>query len=69
VRTLNLPRRVTVPGTLVRLALAYTGTGLGPSGVCPASASARAVQRAVVLVRSRRAPAQEEAEVSLARAS
>ncbi|MEU0177426.1 MATE family efflux transporter [Streptomyces massasporeus] len=61
--------RVTVLGTAVQLALAYSLTRLGLPGVCLALALAAAVQCALAGVLSRRAPAQEETEVSPARAA
>jgi putative MATE family efflux protein len=61
--------RVTVLGTAVQLALAYSLTGLGLPGVCLALALATAVQCALAGVLFRRAPAQEETGVSPARAA
>ncbi|MBB6417063.1 hypothetical protein ACIBQ5_09565 [Streptomyces massasporeus] len=61
--------RVTLLGTAVQLALAYSLTGLGLPGVCVALALAVAVQCALAGVLFRRAPAQEETGVSPARAA
>ncbi len=60
--------RVTVLGTAVQPALAYSLTGLGLPGVCLALALATAVQCVPAGVLFRRATAQEETGVSPARA-
>lgn len=53
----------------MRLPLPYARTGLGLPGVCLTPAPAMAARCGIVPVLLRRAPAQEEADASLARAA